>query len=117
MRWLTILIATYLLGYVVFTCCDMVNPAGAWYDAYFIWQSLCDGSLLAWGVIYHYVPMKHQQIVRWPLMLSGVLFAWEIISVVTGIHINNNIAENIVHLLFLGVTTYLVYREIVRINK
>jgi hypothetical protein len=108
---LALFISMYLVGYLAFATCAAVDPTGAWFDSYFIWQSLFDGSVFAWIVTYNYVPKREKKIVRWPMYLSVILFVWEIVSAVTGININNHIAVFVFYLLVIGVITYLVIRD------
>lgn len=109
MRRLDIAIALYVMGYCVFTTAAYFDIYHEWDTAYFIWSSFAHGGLVIWWALYGLVPKSRKIDVGIVCGLAASLCIWEVVSWLSGIDINNEIAVLVEFLGAIVVFTYYLY--------
>lgn len=116
MRSLDIFISLYVVGMAVF-CLQGIDLIPFWEKSFFLWQSVCEGSLLAWVTIYYVGDYYVKKKVYWIMWFAVVKLLWEVLSLVFNIHINDDKAIAIIFLLLIAVASYLTLRKEATPNK
>ena len=111
---LYLLLAVYLMGQLGFAVTSH-NFGDPFLDnLFFLWQSISEAGLLVWTALYSIGNRFVRNKVKWVMLLSGLKFAWEIISLCTGVTINNSFA---VMVLFSLITILVAYFTFWQKNK
>src|SRR5688572_18508748 len=102
--WLSLAIAWYLVGYLIFTTSATfsVSVYGLWEYAYYFWDKTKDLLLV---LAFFYKPIRTDYL-KPVFLLIFLRWVWEIISLCTGLSINNPQAVGI---LFITVTLICLY--------
>jgi hypothetical protein len=106
----------YLSGIIVFSVCADFDLA-AWNQIFFLWQTISDGSLIAWVAIYSIGTLKIKKLVKWVILYSFLRVLWEVICIVFGLNINNHWAVSATFCISAGLAFYLTLWKENRINK
>lgn len=111
MRALNLFITIYLVGYVVFTT-KATFGVPLWDNTFFVWQDFSYGGVLAWAALYYTGNKEVRAKVKWLYGFSGIMMGWQIISMVTGIAINNEWAVMSAFLLLVCIISVFLFREL-----
>lgn len=103
------LLFVYLFGLLGFaaTCHDFGNTFLD--NSFFLWQSISEAGLLVWMTIYSIGSKFVRNKVKWVLLFSALKFIWEIVSLCTGITINNSWAVMVVFCLLVAIVAYFTF--------
>lgn len=112
-------IAFFLLGYLVFFTCEKFEYIGyrGLEQIFFIWNNIAYGSILGFLCLYKIGNKKVKSTVLPVLIFSCVMFVWEIVSLVTGIHINNKWADLAAFLVIIFIVVYYMAKDFSKIKK
>ncbi len=116
MRWVIVYVSIFLAGYLLFFTCENFGWMGykRLEQIYFLWNNIAYGSILSFGSIYAIGSKEVKAFVKPVLIFSCIMFAWEIISLVTGVSINNKWAEFGAFIVLMTVVVYFTAMEIKR---
>jgi len=116
MRWLIAYISVFLVGYLVFFTAEKLDWMGyaRLEQIFFIWNNIAYGSILSFASLYAIGDSHVKSLVRPVLIFSCIMFAWEIVSLVMKININNAWAEMGAFLALMLVVVWFTVMELKR---
>lgn len=103
---ITFAIAGYLIGILTF-CLFALFDQPIWVSIYAIWRSLFGASLFGWYALYKI--SGRRELIAPMIMFAGLVFVWEIISIFTGLYINNEPVVALFFILAIGITGYYLF--------
>ncbi len=104
-----IFVALYMGGMMIWLSAADFGTTG-WDGAYFLWDTFCKGSVLCWWCLLRYGPYEVKKCVYPVLLFSIIRLLWEILSLCTGIHINDEMPVMVLFLIAISVFSYLAFR-------
>lgn len=96
----------YLSGHLVFTTMADFDK-DIWCEAYYVWQNIAHGGVLAWGAIYSMGKVAVRIKVKWVFVFSILMFLWNLGRLFANIDVNDSIAVMIAFLSVVSITAYL----------
>lgn len=113
---ITLWILTYIAGWLTFITGALFDEYHSWDTAYYIWASFAHGGVFAWWALYVAAPSWRLTVLPVAIFASAISL-WEVVSVITGIDINNPYAVGVQFLVMLGVITYYLWSSIKHAEK
>lgn len=110
MKWLQVLIYTYITGLLFFYGWAYFTDVrdNWWIRAFFTWDNIADGGVLAWGAIYYTIKPTILRLLIMPVWIfSMIRLAWELISNIFGLPISDPPIVALFFVILLGVCTYI----------
>lgn len=105
---LLIAIAWFTIGLLVYY--SLAFASAPWYTYWYLWDK-GNYVLLFYGMCFDY-PVQYKYIFKWLTAFALIRFLWEIISIITGLNVNNTRIAALLFILLTGTICVILFKEL-----
>lgn len=116
MKFLDIFISGYIMGYIFFFTSAEFGIS-SFDNIFYIWNNLFYGSVGAFVALYYTGEMEVKRKVKYPLFFSLIMYAWELVVLITGWEVNHPWAVMVCFLALIGVLCTMAVKEFQKLKK